>query len=70
MSEWQSIETAPEEGIFLAYFSELKFRATVWQVPQMGFMGITEHGYGPFEMTTPDLWMPLPAPPIKGNDNE
>lgn len=76
MSEWQPIETAPKDGtgILVSFFNFNglhSFIALAWySESEEGWRAMSEHGYGPMDTVEPNFWMPLPAPPIKGNDNE
>ena len=62
MSEWQPIETAPEEGEFLVYMpeGEPKIQTGVWH-PNVKVIG----NHFLFDMWPATHWMPLPEPPGK-----
>jgi hypothetical protein len=57
-SEWQPIETAPEEGQFLVYLPQehRKYQVMYRIGPSMSVIG----GAFSFDMTKPTLWMPIP----------
>ena len=73
MSEWQPIETAPDDGTLVLVSS----REGIWiSARKKGRR--TADGYGPFDgcdwymgdsrSAAPTHWMPLPKPPETGDE--
>lgn len=68
MTGWQTIDTAPETGEFLAYdpvskkqdVCERDWRGNIWQVQMDGELGPYEHE---FQGPRASHWMPLPECP-------
>lgn len=62
MAEWQPIETAPRDGVFLVYLESALTGSRVhcarWH-PNVKTIGTVFH----FDAPKPTHWMPLPAPP-------
>lgn len=62
-SEWQPIETAPVDGLFLVYMPDepphSRFHVARWH-PNAKVIG---HVFA-FDLTKPTHWMPLPEPPL------
>lgn len=62
MSEWQRIDTAPEDGdsVLLAWWSSQMVRSGHWD--DNGMAWVTENGMYSGS-ASPTHWMPLPEPP-------
>lgn len=66
MSEWQPIETAPQDGSRILVVYEGLTRVAAWgktsHVPLYGFC-LADQGVEDFDLVEVDLWQPLPTPP-------
>lgn len=61
MSGWQPIETAPEEGEFLAWQAQYKRAVTVVRMEMMGNDAVIDAWAGKWFRAK--WWMPLTPPP-------
>jgi hypothetical protein len=60
VTEWQPIETLPDEGQFLIYLpEEIRQFQVMYKNHRFSMIG----GDFGFDLTKPTHWMPLPEPP-------
>jgi hypothetical protein len=70
MTEWQPIDTAPKNGtgIIVFYYPKAGMAFAFWDGEDFLEVSVASGIVGVAKQYKPTHWMPLPAPPKKGDE--